>query len=181
MKYIVNTMKKMSALLVIPMLVGCGGGQEVTGLSSACPLPGTYSTTVLKATEEDYKDVLVVGTSKYFVEEKIDVGTGYVLGLSHVGESCLVSSDFLHFFEIKKSVYDQLNFQLTVNSNYTMDVKSIDELEAEAEAEAAAKAAEAAAKAAEAEAKAAASASSGSGISSLKMPVEAPPAPVPIY
>lgn len=180
MKYFVNIMKKMSVLLVVPVLVGCGG-QKVTGLSNTCPLPGTYSTTVLKATEEKYKDVLVIGTSKYFVEEKIDVGTGYVLGISHLGEVCSLSEDFLHFFEVQKAVYDQASFELTVNENHTMSVKSLEELQAEKDAEAAALLAEQEAAEAAAAAKEAGISSSGSSSSDLKMPVTAPPAPVPVY
>lgn len=180
MKYMKNLMKKISVLLVVPILVGCGG-QKVTGLSNACPIPGVYSTTVLKATEEDYKDVLVIGTAKYFVEEKIDVGTGYVLGISHLGEVCLISEDFLHYFEIKKEVYDQASFELTVNSNYTMTVKSMEELQAEKDAAEAERIAEEEAAAEAAAAKAVADEAGLSSASGLKMPVEAPPAPVPIY
>lgn len=178
MKYVGNIIKKMSVLLVVPILIGCG--QKVTGLSNACPLPGVYNTTVLKATEEKYKDVLVIGTAKYFVEEKIDIGTGYVLGISHIGEACLLSEDFLHYFNIEKSVYDQASFELTVEDNHIMTVKSQAEIQAEKDAEAAALLEEQEAAAAAAAAKEAGISTSSSS-SDLKMPVEAPPAPVPVY
>lgn len=183
MKGIKEFFRKISILMIIPILVGCGG-QKVVGISTACPLPGVYKATVLKATEEGYKDVLVLGSSKYFVEEKIDVGTGWIIGLLHGGEACTSTEEFLHFFEIQKSVYDENQFQITIDAIGVITVKSYAEIAAEEEAaaEAARIAEEEAAAAAAASAAAASSGSSGSsGTSGLKMPVEAPPAPVPVY
>ncbi|MFI3174165.1 MAG: hypothetical protein R3Y53_03050 [Bacillota bacterium] len=168
-----SLLKKLCYILVIPILVGCGG-QKVSGIANACPLPGTYTTTVLKAQEEGYKDVLVLGSSKFYVEEKIDVGTKWVIGISHTGEVCTNGDDFLHFFQLEKAVYDEGAFQTTIDANIVITVKSLAEVEAEIAAAEAAAAEAAAAKAAQS--------SSGSTQKILEIPENAvePPAPVPV-